>query len=64
MKNVKNSLWVILGVVLFAGAACVYAYPPDNAAVLYYKAMVLYDADEAMIKMLADFAKGDIGAYD
>jgi hypothetical protein len=64
MKTSKNSLWMLLGVVFFAGAASVGAYPPDNAAVLYYKAMVLYEADDAMAKMLADFAKGDVGPND
>ncbi len=64
MKTSENSLWILLGVVFFAGAACVYAYPPDNAAVLYYKAMVLYEADDATAKMLADFAKGDIELND
>jgi hypothetical protein len=64
MKIIKNSLWIIVGAAFFAGAACGYAYPPDNAAVLYYKAMVLYEADDAMAKMLTDFAKGDIGPDD
>ena len=35
------------------------AYPPDNAAVLYYKACLLYDPDKPMCDMIADYAKGE-----
>lgn len=36
------------------------AYPPDNAAVLYYRACLLYQPDDAMKKMLTDLSKGKI----
>lgn len=58
MKTLKDVQWLILGAVFFMGAASVWAYPPDNAAVLYYKAIVLYEANDEMAKMLADFSKG------
>lgn len=45
-------------------AACVYSYPPDNAAVLYYKAAVLYEVDSNMADMLADLQKGEIELND
>jgi hypothetical protein len=66
MKALKDIQWLILGAVFFAGAVNVYAYPPDNAAVLYCKAMVRYEyeTDDAIVKMLADFSKGNTEPND
>ncbi len=36
------------------------AYPPDNAAVLYYKAFMLYEADDAIKGALDDYRGGQI----
>jgi len=36
------------------------AYPPDNAAVLYYKAFMLYEAEDGIKSMLDDYRKGQI----
>ena len=35
------------------------AYPPDNAAVLYYRASLAYDANDAMMDKVMKFNKGD-----
>lgn len=48
-------------VILFVSSALVHAYPPDNAAVLYYRACLIYDANDMMKKKLADYVKGNIG---
>lgn len=37
------------------------AYPPDNAAVLYYQAFMLYDASAEAKSMLDDYRQGLIG---
>jgi hypothetical protein len=36
------------------------AYPPDNAAVLYYRACLLYQPDDAMKDKLVELIKGEI----
>ena len=36
------------------------AYPPDNAAVLYYKAFMLYESPDNIGTMLWDYWKGKI----
>ena len=60
MNNLKNSKLMLATVVLFLSATCAYSYPPDNAAVLYYKAAVLYEVDDEMADMLVDLQKGKI----
>jgi hypothetical protein len=40
--------------------AVVLAYPPDNAAVLYYRAFLAYQRDEAMLGRLTELAKSKI----
>jgi len=47
--------------ILLASTSLVYAYPPDNAAVLYYRACLIYDANDMMTKKVTDFVKGNIG---
>ena len=49
-----------LAVILLVSTQSALAYPPDNAAVLYYKACLLYQPDDAMKKMLTDLSKGKI----
>jgi len=63
MKTIKSRkiTTVILAVlVLLVSAPSILAYPPDNAAILYYKAFMLYQADDEMNDMLLRFAKGKI----
>jgi hypothetical protein len=50
----------LLTVALISLASQVFGYPPDNAAVLYYRAFTLYQVDEEMSDMLFRFGKGRI----
>ncbi|MEA3224561.1 MAG: hypothetical protein U9Q07_01325 [Planctomycetota bacterium] len=51
--------------VLLTSASLVEAYPPDNAAVLYYKAiMILKEPSEDVGKMIDDLRKGKIKSND
>jgi hypothetical protein len=53
---------VLIGVVLLAAVGRAFAYPPDNAAVLYYKALMLFEEpNDAVGWMLKDLSKGNIG---
>ncbi len=56
MKTSNNYKMILSMIVFFLMSACVYAYPPDNAAVLYYKAAMLYAPDDKMEKVLSDFS--------
>jgi len=63
MKTIKIRIitTVILAVlVLLVSAPSVLAYPPDNAAVLYYKAFMLYESPDNIGPMLWDYWKGNI----
>jgi len=57
----KTTLKVILiGVVLLVSAGQAFAYPPDNAAVLYYKSfMLMEEPNDALGKMLAAVRHGE-----
>jgi len=41
-----------------------FAYPPDNAAVLYYRASLSYDANDTLMRKLSDVVKGKVGIDD
>ena len=60
MKIFKNHKIVLSIIIVFLSAVCAQAYPPDNAAVLYYKAAMSYEVDDEMKNMLADLKSGDI----
>ena len=47
--------------ILLAPTSLVYAYPPDNAAVLYYRASLSYITNSTMEKKLLELIKGNIG---
>ncbi|MHC4759621.1 MAG: hypothetical protein ACYTE8_13315 [Planctomycetota bacterium] len=65
MKALKNDKLIFSAIVFFLTAAFAYAYPPDNAAVLYYKAAEFYGAvDPEMTDMLDDFRDGKIELDD
>jgi hypothetical protein len=64
MNIFKNSKLVLAAIVLSLSATCAYSYPPDNAAVLYYKAASLYEVDDEMAEMLSDLQKGKIELND
>jgi hypothetical protein len=63
MKNKLSKKTILIFVVLLAPSIAVFAdkYPPDNAAVLYYKAFILYTPDDTMNNMLSDYIRGKIG---
>jgi len=64
MKTViRNKLMQVISatLALLVLTSLVFAYPPDNAAVLYYRACLIYDANDMMTKKVTDFAKGNIG---
>lgn len=68
MKSInRNNLTKIICIILvmFISAPAVFADTPDNAALIYYQAFLLYEKpDETMSKMLADFHDGKIGANE
>ncbi len=64
MKISKNNKLILSAIVLFMVTACAYSYPPDNAAVLYNKAAMLYEVDNGMAEMLSDLQKGEIEVDD
>jgi len=52
-------------IMLLGSASTVEAYPPDNAAVLYYKAfLILKEPSEEVKEMMADLRKGRIEPND
>ncbi len=60
IKSRKITTAILAVLMLFVSAPSILAYPPDNAAILYYKAFMLYQADDEMNDMLLRFAKGKI----
>jgi len=56
-RKMTKTIFVVLA--LFVSAPSAFAYPPDNAAVLYYKAFMLYEPPE-FGPMLWDYWKGNI----
>lgn len=59
----RNKITAGIGIILImlVSTSLVHAYPPDNAAVLYYRACLIYDADDAKTDKIADYVKGNIG---
>jgi hypothetical protein len=58
MKTVVRN--ILIGIVLSASAGQAFAYPPDNAAVLYYRAfMLMEEPNKAIGKMISDLRKGE-----
>lgn len=57
----KRALKVIyITLILLVSTSQVFAYPPDNAAVLYYRACQWYRAEPETEQMLADLLRGRI----
>jgi len=59
IKSRKTVTAIFAVLVLLVSASSTFAYPPDNAAVLYYKAFMLYEPPE-FGPMLWDYWKGNI----
>ena len=57
INKFTQSICTILMVLALTSTA--FAYPPDNAAVLYYRASLAYDANDAMMDKVMKFIKGD-----
>jgi hypothetical protein len=57
-KKATKAIFAVL--VLLISATSAFAYPPDNAAVLYYKAFMLYESPDDLGTMLWDYWKGKI----
>jgi len=61
MKTIRNKLIkLVLIAAIVTHVSPVPAYPPDNAAVLYYKAFMLYESPDNIGNMLWDYWKGKI----
>jgi len=64
MKTINRNMMrqmICATFILLGPTSLVYAYPPDNAAVLYYRACLIYDANDMMTNKVTDFVKGNIG---
>jgi hypothetical protein len=64
MKTINRNMMrqmICATFILLGPTSLVYAYPPDNAAVLYYRACLIYDANNMMTNKVTDFVKGNIG---
>ena len=59
-KSRKTRTLTFAVLVLLVSATSAFAYPPDNAAVLYYKAFMLYESPDNIGNMLWDYWKGKI----
>lgn len=67
MKSVnhKNLILTCISVILLTSVSPVMAYPPDNAAVLYYKAfLILKEPSKDVQKMMGDLRDGKIKPND
>lgn len=63
MTNKLSKAICLTAVVLIATSSA-FAYPPDNAAVLYYRACLFYPQDDVMKNAINDFVRGDIKLND
>jgi hypothetical protein len=57
-KKTRTITFVVLILILSTSSA--FTYPPDNAAVLYYKAFMLYESPDNIGPELWDYWKGNI----
>ncbi|HIJ53524.1 MAG TPA: hypothetical protein HPP66_10275 [Planctomycetes bacterium] len=58
IRTIAKTIFVVLA--LFVSATSSFAYPPDNAAVLYYRAFMLYEKPDNIGPSLWDYWKGNI----
>ncbi|MHC4501438.1 MAG: hypothetical protein ACYS21_20295, partial [Planctomycetota bacterium] len=66
MKTIarKKLTIVVVSLITLVSTQPIFAYPPDNAAILYYRACLSYQADEEMEGALSDLHKGKIELND
>ncbi|MHC4215632.1 MAG: hypothetical protein ACYSWP_19970, partial [Planctomycetota bacterium] len=60
MTSGKLTKAILVTLVLLASTPSVFAYPPDNAAVLYYRACLMYQPNVEMEKVVFDLPKGKV----
>ena len=60
VTNNKITIVLCAALALLMSTPLAFAYPPDNAAVLYYRACISHNVDSAMQEMLSDLSKGEI----
>lgn len=62
MNTLRNPTLIcaLLAITVATSGSPVVAYPPDNAAVLYYKAFMLYEAKDEIKSSLDDYRQGRI----
>jgi hypothetical protein len=62
MTTLRNPtlIFALLAITLGIAGSPAAAYPPDNAAVLYYKAFMLYEAEDEIKSSLDDYRQGRI----
>ena len=58
--NKKAVQFVSLILVLLISNSIVFAYPPDNAAVLYYRSAYTYTIDSEKSDLVNQYIKGEI----
>lgn len=60
IESKRTTAAILAAMVLFVSTRSAFAYPPENAAVLYYQACMLYEVDAEMSDMLNDLRRGKI----
>ena len=63
-NNNKIGQLICTALMVLVLTSTAFAYPPDNAAVLYYRASLLYDANDVMMAKVMKFIKGDVKIDD
>jgi hypothetical protein len=64
MKTNITKTWILIALMSLIFGASAYAYPPDNAAVLYYQACLNYHPYEAKDTDINDYLNGTIELND
>lgn len=61
MRTINNLTKIVyIVVILLALGPPAFAYPPDNAAVLYYQACLLYQPEEDIREIVGDYGRGKV----
>jgi hypothetical protein len=60
----KLTVVVVFSLITLISTQLIFAYPPDNAAILYYRACLLYETNKEMEEALSDLHKGKIELND
>ena len=66
MKTIarKKLTIVVVSLITLTSTQLIFAYPPDNAAILYYRGCLSYQANDEMEGALSDLHKGKIELND